>query len=327
MNMIEADNLSQYYRIARRDRNLVKYLFSREYDIKKALDGVSFNISKGELVGYIGANGAGKSTTIKILTGILVPTGGQARVLGNIPHVKRKQNAAQIGVVFGQRTQLWWDLPLVDSFELLRRMYRVPVLEYNKKIKYFTEILELDSFINTPVRQLSLGQRMRADIVASLLHNPQILFLDEPTIGLDIVAKKNLRQFIKKMRNEYEITVILTTHDMKDIEEICGRMILIDKGKKVLDMKIEDVHNKFGGINTLIVDFDSEPENISVPYLTLVSKDGPRWTFTFERDMISSSEAIFKISSLCQVRDVSLKEPDIEDIVRDIYTGKCDVVR
>jgi ABC-2 type transport system ATP-binding protein len=210
------------------------------------VDGVSFDVSKGELVGYIGPNGAGKSTTIKVLTGILVPTSGSVLVKGNVPYLKRKENAASIGVVFGQRSQLWWDLPVMDSFELLRKIYKIPAAVYERNVALFTKLLELDKFVDTPVRQLSLGQKMRADLAASLLHDPEILFLDEPTVGLDIVAKKQIRDFIRDIREERGVTVILTTHDMKDIETICERIILINEGKIMLDMSVDDVRNKLG---------------------------------------------------------------------------------
>ncbi len=322
MPVIEANDLTRDFKIMKRDSNFWRFLFSRQYETKRAIDGISFEISAGELVGYIGPNGAGKSTTIKTLTGILVPSSGTVSVLGNTPYLKRKENASQIGVVFGQRTQLWWDLPVVDSFDLLRRIYKIPGEIYEQNLKTFTDILDIDSFLNKPVRQLSLGQRMRADLAASLLHNPRILFLDEPTIGLDIVVKKQVRQFIRKMRNERGLTVILTTHDMKDIEEICDRIIMIDHGKIMLDMKVDEVRDKFGGFNTLTVYFDVEPDNIQIPYVEIVSKDGPRWTITFQKDKIAANELITRISAISTVRDISLKEPDIEDVIRDIYTGR-----
>lgn len=320
--MIEVNNLVKNFKVAKRDKGFLGNLLSRQYDTKLAVDGISFNVSKGELVGYIGPNGAGKSTTIKMLSGILVPTSGDISVLGNVPYVKRKENALNIGVVFGQRTQLWWDLPIKDSFDLLRRIYKIPNDVYKANYDEFSDILELDKFINMPVRQLSLGQRIRADLAASLLHNPQIIFLDEPTIGLDVVVKKKIREFIKKIRNEREATVILTTHDMKDIQEICERIIMIDNGKVVLDMKVEDVKNKLGCANLLVVDFACEPGEMCIPEATIESKDGNKWTFAFKKNEISANELIIRIGSQASVSNIELKEPDIEDVIRDIYTGQ-----
>ncbi|MCL6591630.1 MAG: ATP-binding cassette domain-containing protein [Firmicutes bacterium] len=320
--VIEVRELVRNFKIAKRDKNLWRFLFKRQYEIKEAVAKINFNISRSELVGFIGPNGAGKSTTIKMLTGILVPTSGFISVLGNTPHLKRKENASKIGVVFGQRSQLWWDLPVIDSFDLLRRIYKIPINSYQKNIKIFTELLEIDKFIHTPVRQLSLGQRMRADFVAALLHEPEILFLDEPTIGLDIVAKKQLREFIKRVRTERGLTVILTTHDMKDIEEICERIIMIDKGRIILDTKVSEIIGKIGGINTLIVDFEVEPVQIKIPFVDVTLKENCRWYLSFQREKISASELIAKIMTQSSVSDIFLKEPNIEDIIRDIYTGK-----
>ncbi|MEI6285548.1 MAG: ATP-binding cassette domain-containing protein [Bacillota bacterium] len=319
--MITVRNLCKDYRIAKRDKNFLRYLFSRQYENKRAVDNVNFSVGKGELVGYIGPNGAGKSTTIKMMTGIMVPTSGEITVMGNVPHLKRKVNAKNIGVVFGQRTQLWWDLPVVDSFDLLRRIYSIPRQDYQDNLLLFESVLDIKSFIDKPVRQLSLGQRMRADLAAALLHNPSMLFLDEPTIGLDIVVKKQIRQFIRKVRNERDLTVILTTHDMRDVEEICDRIVMIDHGKIMLDMKTSDVRDKLGGANTLIVDFDEPPQAVDIPFVEVASIDGPRWTFTFQRNNISASDLIARISALVPVADLSLKEPDIEDVIRDIYEG------
>ena len=320
--MITVRNLCKDYRIAKRDKNFLRYLFSRQYENKRAVDNVNFSVGKGELVGYIGPNGAGKSTTIKMMTGIMVPTSGEITVMGNVPHLKRKVNAKNIGVVFGQRTQLWWDLPVADSFDLLRRIYSIPRQVYQDNLLLFESVLDIKSFIDKPVRQLSLGQRMRSDLAAALLHNPSMLFLDEPTIGLDIVVKKQIRQFIRKVRNERDLTVILTTHDMRDVEEICDRIIMIDHGKIMLDMKTSDVRDKLGGANTLVVDFDEPPQAVDIPFAEVASIDGPRWTFIFQRNNISASDLIARISALAPVADLSLKEPDIEDVIRDIYEGK-----
>ncbi len=307
------------FRTAKRDSNLLRYMFQRSYEKKRAVDDVSFSIDKGELVGYIGPNGAGKSTTIKMLTGILYPTAGRVVVLGNTPSTKRKQNAFNIGVVFGQRTQLWWDLPVIDSFNLLRKIYKIPDNRFQKNYIEMSELLDLDSFVNKPVRQISLGQRMRADLAAAFLHSPQVLFLDEPTIGLDVVVKKQIRTFIRKMRDERNITVILTTHDMRDIEEICERTIIIDKGKIVLDMKVTDLKNKLGDSDTMTVIFKNEPLNINITNVKTVEKAGLKWTITFRKEDIPVPDLIAELTKAAPIDDISIKEPDIEDIVRHIY--------
>jgi ABC-2 type transport system ATP-binding protein len=242
-----------------------------------------------------------------------------------VPHLKRKENAAKIGVVFGQRSQLWWDLPVQDSFELLRRIYKIPPAVYKQNVDGFTELLALDKFLNTPVRQLSLGQKMRADLAAALLHNPEILFLDEPTIGLDVLAKKQVRDFMRRLKAERRMTLILTTHDMKDVEEICERVILINEGKLMLDMAMAEVKQQLGGTNNLIVDFDQEPAGDELPHAKVIAKEGARWTYAFKRDEISANDLIAKIVAVSNVRDIFLQEPDIEDIVRGLYEGRISV--
>lgn len=242
--MIEVSHLCKTYRIARRDAGLLqafKALGRREVHEVRALDDVSFTIPDGEIVGYIGPNGAGKSSTIKILSGILVPDGGTCIVDGRVPWKERKRHAAQIGVVFGQRSQLWWDVPVIDSFSLLRDIYRVPQADYARTLEELTELLNLLELLRTPVRQLSLGQRMRCEIAASLLHRPRILFLDEPTIGLDAMSKLAVRAFIHRLNAQHGTTVILTTHDMQDIEALAGRILLIGRGRLLMDGTFDDV--------------------------------------------------------------------------------------
>jgi ABC-2 type transport system ATP-binding protein len=323
MPIIVAEELSRDFKVARKGAR--RSLFSRAEDTLRAVDAVSFSVDKGELVGYIGPNGAGKSTTIKMLAGILVPSAGTLTVLGRVPHRQRKENARDIGVVFGQRSQLWWDLPTIDSFELLRRMYGVSPSDYAHAMDKFEEVLGLSQFLHVPVRQLSLGQRMRADLAIALLHDPQVLFLDEPTIGLDVVAKKQVREFIRRVRREKGITVLLTTHDMKDIEEICDRIVMIDHGKIVLDMTVAAVRDTLGGAPTLLVDFEKEPSGLDIPGATVVSREGPRWVLRFDRTRISASDLIARVSAIAPVSDISLREPDIEDIVRNIYMGTIKV--
>ena len=235
----------------------LRTLLAREKHTVVAVDDVSFRVNEGEMVGYIGPNGAGKSTTMKMLTGILVPSSGRVVVDGRVPYRQRVEHVRHIGVVFGQRTQLWWDLPTRESFELLRHIYRVPEARCRDNLAYFTELLELGPFLETPVRQLSLGQRMRADLAAALLHEPRILFLDEPTIGLDVVAKERIRQFLTDINRERGVTVILTTHDLDDIERLCPRVVLIDHGRVIYDGALEALRTRFGRQRTLVVDFSS----------------------------------------------------------------------
>lgn len=322
MNVIEVKNLSKQYFIAKRQEGMwgaVRSLFHREYIAKSAVEDVSFSIQPGEMVGYIGPNGAGKSTTIKMLTGILVPTSGEVRVGGLIPYKERQKNARQIGVVFGQRTQLWWDLPTIESFELLKQIYYLSDEQYRKNMNIFTEILGLDEFYQTPVRQLSLGQRMRADIAASLLHNPSILFLDEPTVGLDVVAKERMRTFIQEMNKERGITVILTTHDMSDIEKLCRRMILIDQGQVMYDGGLSKIKEHFGKTRILIVDLEEDYPHLQIEGAELIREEGPRKWFRFNREEYTAAHIINKVSEVAEIIDLSLEEPEIDSIIRQMY--------
>lgn len=252
--MIKVENLSKEFKISKKYpgfKGALRSFFSTEYTIKKAVDDISFEINDGEIVGYIGANGAGKSTTIKMMTGILTPSSGRIIVDGVIPYENREKNAKNIGVVFGQKTQLWWDLPVSETFPLLKDIYGVSDEDYEERMNYFKEILGLDEFFLSPVRTLSLGQRMRADLAAALIHNPKIIYLDEPTIGLDVVVKESVRKAIKNINEKYGTTIILTTHDLNDIEELCNRIIIIDKGKKIYDGELEGVKEQFGYLTTI----------------------------------------------------------------------------
>lgn len=322
MSLIEVEDLSKHYFIAKRQEGMwgaVRSLFHREYLKKTAVENVSFSIEAGEMVGYIGPNGAGKSTTIKMLTGILVPTAGNVRVGGLVPYKERQKNARQIGVVFGQRSQLWWDLPTIESFELLKQVYYIPNEQYRKNMDIFTEILGLDEFYQTPVRQLSLGQRMRADIAASLLHDPSILFLDEPTIGLDVVAKERMRTFIQEMNKDRGITVILTTHDMSDIEKLCKRMILIDQGRVMYDGHLAKIKDHFGKTRILIVDLEKDYPNLQVEGAELVREEGVRKWFRFNREQFTAAQIINRVSEQAEIVDLSLEEPEIDSIIRQMY--------
>ncbi|MGN7179098.1 sugar ABC transporter ATP-binding protein [Paenibacillus sp. FSL R5-0490] len=322
MPIIEVEHLMKDFMIAKRETGFlgaVKSLVKREHIKKEAVKDISFSINEGEMVGYIGPNGAGKSTTIKMLTGILVPTSGSVKVNGIIPYENRQENAKNIGVVFGQRTQLWWDLPTIESFELLKEIYQVPDKRYKENMDTFTEILGLDEFLNTPVRQLSLGQRMRADIAASLLHDPPILFLDEPTIGLDVVAKEKMRTFIKEINKERSITVILTTHDMEDIEKLCERMVLIDHGQKVYDGEIAVVKERFGKTRTLIVDLEESSRSLKLKGGEVFKEEASRFWIRFNRDEVSASDLIAQITDTHNIKDLTVEEPAIESIISRIY--------
>lgn len=322
MPIIEVEHLMKDFMIAKRETGFlgaVKSLVKREHIKKEAVKDISFSIGEGEMVGYIGPNGAGKSTTIKMLTGILVPSSGSVMVNGIIPYENRQENAKNIGVVFGQRTQLWWDLPTIESFELLKEIYQVSAKRYKENMDTFTEILGLDEFLNTPVRQLSLGQRMRADIAASLLHDPPILFLDEPTIGLDVIAKEKMRTFIKEINNERKITVILTTHDMEDIEKLCERMILIDHGQKVYDGEIAVVKERFGKTRTLIVDLEESSHSLQLKGGEVFKEEASRFWIRFNRDEVSASELIAQITETHNIKDLTVEEPAIESIISRIY--------
>src|SRR5215470_10621884 len=323
--IIRADQLTKQFKTLRRKQGAfgaLATLFSRDYETKDAVRDVSFDLDAGELVGYIGPNGAGKSTTIKMLTGILVPTSGACTVNGIVPWAERQRNGKQIGVVFGQRSQLYWDLPLVESFQLLRAIYNVPKPTYERNLKEFTEMLGLDEFMNTPVRQLSLGQRMRGDFAASMLHEPKVVFLDEPTIGLDVVAKENIRQFIARVNRERGTTFILTTHDLADIEKLCARIILIDHGRKLYDGSIDTIKQQYGASRTLTADLaceDCRDFVLHTPGARIVEREGPRIVIEFDRDTVRADELVVELAKHYELRDVTIAEPPLEAIIRGIY--------
>ncbi len=322
MAIIEAVALRKVFRSRERRPGIggaIAALFSRSYVDKIAVDDVSFSLEPGELVGYIGPNGAGKSTTIKMLTGILVPTSGLLRVAGIVPHAHRMANAANIGVVFGQRSQLYWDLPLRESFELLRAIYDVPRERYLQNMKHFADILDLDRFLSTPVRQLSLGERMRGDFAAAMLHDPKIVYLDEPTIGLDVVAKEAIREFIGTVNRERGTTVILTTHDLADVERLSRRIILIDDGKVIYDGSLERLRDEYGTHRTLVVNLAESYAEIEVAGTEVVSREANLVRLRFNRREITAEALIRRVTERYQITDVSIIEPDIESIVRTIY--------
>jgi ABC-2 type transport system ATP-binding protein len=294
----------------------------RERRVVRAVDGISFEIEAGSLVGYVGPNGAGKSTTVKMLTGILVPSGGRIEVAGLNPSRQRVQLARRIGVVLGQRVQLWWDLPLRDSFELLRYIYRVPFERWRTNLATFTELLELEPFLETPVRQLSLGQRMRGELTAAMLHDPEILFLDEPTIGLDIVAKARVREFLATVNRERGVTVLLTTHDLSDIERLCKRLLIIDHGRVIYDGGLDSLIARYGEERTLIVDLEEPAEPLQVPGARVVKVEGPRQWLRFRRAEVSAAQLTASVAAQAALVDLAIDEPDIEDVVRRIYQDR-----
>ncbi|MDQ5852960.1 MAG: ATP-binding cassette domain-containing protein, partial [Chloroflexota bacterium] len=286
--------------------------------------GISFTVAEGELVGYIGPNGAGKSTTVKLLTGILVPTAGDVRVAGLVPWQTRQQNAMNIGVVFGQRSQLWWDLPLIESFKLVRKMYRVDGERYARNLQHFRELLGLDEFINTPVRQLSLGQRMRGDLAAAMLYNPRILYLDEPTIGLDVLAKERIRAFIEEINSEEGTTVILTTHDLGDMERLCRRILLIDQGRILYDGPVNHLKATYAPYRVLVVQLAPEGieginRGLEVPGAELVKQEGGKFWLRFDPVTTPVPALIAGITARYPVSDLSIEEPELEPVIRQIY--------
>lgn len=335
MKMIQADGLSKTFRVARRRPGLlgsIRSVFDPEVRKVMAVRDLSLSVEQGEIIGLVGPNGAGKSTTIKMLTGILVPSGGEMSVAGLNPLHQRRELAKHIGVVFGQRSQLWWDLPLNDSLRLLRHLYRVPEARFNANLAQLRSMLALDEFIDTPVRQLSLGQRMRGDLAAALLHDPELLYLDEPTIGLDVVAKARIREFLLKINAERGVTVLLTTHDMDDVEALCQRMLIIDHGRKLYDGSVSDIRERFGGERALVAVLDPA-QLAAMPHdadgqlmvedlpagVHLLRSEEPRLWLGFSRDAIPAHELVAWLGARYSLRDVTFQEPEIEDVIRRIY--------
>ena len=315
--MIKVENLSKEFKISKKYpgfKGALRSFFSTEYTIKKAVDDISFEINDGEIVGYIGANGAGKSTTIKMMTGILTPSSGRIIVDGVIPYENREKNAKNIGVVFGQKTQLWWDLPVSETFPLLKDIHGVSDEDYEERMNYFKEILGLDEFFLSPVRTLSLGQRMRADLAAALIHNPKIIYLDEPTIGLDVVVKESVRKAIKDINEKYGTTIILTTHDLNDIEELCNRIIIIDSGKKIYDGELEGVKEQFGYLTTIEIQLKDKSNIEKINFARFKDDDfklnmkESKINITFNKNNISSADIIGEVMKKSKVIDYSVND-------------------
>lgn len=330
--MIKVENLVKTYKIIEKEEGLIGYfknLFHPKYKEFMAVKKINFEIKEGELVGYIGENGAGKSTTIKMLTGLLTPTSGKVTVNGIIPYKERIKNNKNIGAVFGQKTQLWWDLPVIESFRLIKKMYNMTESEYRKNLKEFSSLLDLDELLEKQVKNLSLGQKMRCEIAATFLHNPKIVYLDEPTIGLDVFVKEKIRKFIKEINKENKTTVILTTHDLKDIEDVCDRIILLDKGQIIYDGEKQKFKDKYGKYITAeliiknkksIIKNDLKNENIEI-----IEEKENSIKLKFLHEKITILTVMDEISKYCEIEDVHMKEAELEDILKEIYKGahKC----
>lgn len=331
--MIEVNDVTKIFVSPKKYPGLkgaLKGLFSNEKETKVAVNHISFSIDKGEIVGYIGSNGAGKSTTIKMMTGILTPTEGECLIGGVNPSKNRRKNAANIGVVFGQRTQLWWDLPLSESFTILKEIYNVSDSQYKEQMKFLNRVLALEEFWTRPVRNLSLGQRMRADLGAALLHNPKVLYLDEPTIGLDLVVKDNIREAIKEINAKYGTTVVLTTHDLGDIEELCNRIIVIDDGSKIYDGSLTNLKDTYGTTRRVIMEVKSLHEvskinlskSLSVPedyYQVETNTDSNTVTVSFDKNHLQVSDVIEQFMKKTEVKDIKIQETELSEIVKAIY--------
>jgi ABC-2 type transport system ATP-binding protein len=340
--LIEAQHLSKRFRVLRKKTGALgglRTLFSTDYQEVSAVNDVSFAIAPGELVGYIGPNGAGKSTTIKMLTGVLHPTGGRAVVGGLVPYQQRAQNSRQIGVVFGQRTQLVYDLPARDTFELLRKMYTVPQARFTERVAYFSDLLDLGALLDRPVRLLSLGERMRCELVAALLHEPRIIYLDEPTIGLDVVAKERMREFITTLNQEQGTTILLTTHDLHDIEQLCRRVIIIDHGTVIYDGSLAEIKRRYGRrrrITFALLDGAAEAHGSAAPLtvdrldaelaalgegITVEQREDHSLAVGFNPQRVAVSALTRHIVTRYPVADLTVEEADLEAIIRAIYAG------
>lgn len=325
--IIEIQNVTKEFKVLNRREGLkgsIRDLFSRNYKIVRAVDNVSMTIEQGEIVGYLGPNGAGKSTTIKMMTGVLEPTSGQILVGGNVPYKNRTKNAQEIGVVFGQRSQLWWALPLVESFKILRDIYQIPEKNYKEMLDFYQSLVDIQPILHKPVRQMSLGQRTLSDILAAFLHDPKIVFLDEPTIGLDVSMKAKIRTLVQALNQEKKTTVILTTHDMGDVDALCRRIVIIDKGKMLYDNDIDHLKSFFGSYRTLKIRVEGELK----AQAQAIQKELPEFPVTADEEWISILvdedkakviDVLGRLQSSCRITDMQLQEISSEDVIKKIY--------
>ncbi len=325
--IIDVQNICKTFKITKRKsgfKGSISNIFHPEYEHKKAVNDISFKIREGEMVGFIGPNGAGKSTTVKMLSGILYPDSGSINIAGYVPYKQRKEYVANIGVVFGQKSQISWDLSPLDSYEVIKHIYKIPDRKYKENIERFTELLDMQKFIKQPVRQLSLGQRMRADIAAALLHSPKIVFFDEPTIGIDVVGKEKIRSFIKTLNKTDNITMIFTTHDMQDIEKTCERLIIIDDGKKLYDGSLDSIKRNYVSSRIIEAEFEELPEKIDIDNVTVSNVDNNKMKklITFDTNSKGINLLMSELLNNYNIKDISVKEPEIDAIIRDIYEGK-----
>lgn len=325
--IIEIQNVTKEFKVLNRREGLkgsIRDLFSRNYKIVRAVDNVSMTIEQGEIVGYLGPNGAGKSTTIKMMTGVLEPTSGQILVGGNVPYKNRTKNDQEIGVVFGQRSQLWWALPLVESFKILRDIYQIPEKNYREMLDFYQSLVDIQPILHKPVRQMSLGQRTLSDILAAFLHDPKIVFLDEPTIGLDVSMKAKIRTLVQALNQEKKTTVILTTHDMGDVDALCRRIVIIDKGKMLYDNDIDHLKSFFGSYRTLKIRVEGELK----AQAQAIQKELPEFPVTADEEWISILvdedkakviDVLGRLQSSCRITDMQLQEISSEDVIKKIY--------
>lgn len=326
MSQICLKGICKSFKISQRPKGhwgMLKGAFIRETRIVKALKDVSFSIEEGELVGYIGPNGAGKSTTVKVMSGILTPDEGSCTILNRIPWKDRVAHVSRIGVVFGQRSQLWWDLPVNDTFSLLKDIYHMNTGEYKLRLTELAETLKINEFINTPVRQLSLGQRMRCEIAASLLHKPDILFLDEPTIGLDAVSKLALRDFLKKENKNNGVTMILTTHDMDDIESLCSRVMVIGRGELLYDGNLNTLKNRYAPLRRIRATLTESMESFPIEGSEKIQVNGQEWTVLFDPGKIPTHTMVERLSKNLPLKDITIQEKDIDEIIASMYEEMC----
>jgi ABC-2 type transport system ATP-binding protein len=326
MTLIEVDSLTKAYTTRNKESGFwgaAKGLVRAQRTRVVAVDAISFRVERGQIMGYIGVNGSGKSTTIKLLTGILAPTSGQVRVLGRDPYRQRGANARDIGVVFGQRTQLWWDLPLIESLNLIARIYGTPRLRHRHLLELLTDRFDLGELLRKPIRTMSLGQKMRAELAATLIHEPKVVYLDEPTIGLDIMVKDQFRALIKEFNQEYGTTVVMTSHDIGDIEELCQQIVIIDAGKLVYNGSLKEVKERFGAFRTITFEVSDGAAAVTAPPgATVVRRDGATLGLRFDRRRTSASQVVGTVMSQAEVRDFTLSEPSLESIVKQMHAGE-----